>query len=306
MTRPAPAPFSFEAAALARGAVALLLAPVVGGCMYLTPATGVCVTDACRSFDATRAAAAAAAAAATPAPQAQVYEAPDFKLTFPGVWGALSASTPEGPVPLIDQTESTGASTLRVGVGGLIQLEGDRSTSEGIRVITLNKGLDPGGDEQKSKDAMADITRRSIVQNFEGTPEIMEGSVSLAGKPAYQVSMVGTGKGLPVAMRHIARAVLHRGRGYIVMLSTVEARYAEAPAVYDGLFDGFELKDADPTYTLPTPGPSGSPTPGASGSPTPGPSGSPAPAASGSPAPSASPSGSASPAASPSPTGSPA
>lgn len=284
-------------------AVALAALPLAtGGCLFLTPPTGVCVTDECRKFEQARQAAAdaAAAAAGQPAPGAPLqYRAPDFELTFPGIWGELALTTTdaqgqETTAPLRDQTEASGVSTLRIAVGGLVPTTGGQSASEGIRVITLNAGFDPANEAQAMA-AIADIARRSIALSFEGTPEIAEAKAPLGGKPdAYQVSMLGKSKGSAVDLRVIARATLHRKRGYIVLLSTLESRYSQATAAYDGLFDGFKLLEADPTYVIPSPAPAASGSPGASPAPgtSPAPGASPAPTASGVPStgPSATPS----------------
>ena len=279
-------------------AVALATLPfATSGCIFFTPPTGVCVAEPCKTFEQTRADAAAAAAASagqTTAAPLQ-YRAPDFELVFPGIWGELSLTTtdPEGKettAPLRDQTEASGVSTLRIAVGGLVQTPEGQSASEGIRVITLNSGFDPE-DAEKAQAAIADITRRSIAASFEGTPEIAEATATLGGKPAYQVSMLGKSRGSGIDLRVTARAVLHRGRAYIVLLSTLEARYSQAKDAYDGLFEGFKLLEGDPDYPLPSPAPTGSPSPAASGSPGPtaSPTASPAPQPTGSPSASASP-----------------
>lgn len=297
-------------------AVALAVLPMTGGCMFFTPATGVCVAGPCQSFEQQRkevAAAVAEQAGQAPAPQPLQYRTTDFELIFPGIWGELSITTTdketgkETTSPLRDQTEASGVSTLRIAVGGLVPTAEGQTASEGIRVITLNTGFDPA-DPTKAQAAIADITRRSIAASFEGSPEVAEATAALGGKQAYQVSMTGRSvaktPGTGVALRVIARAALHRNRGYIVMLSTLEERYAPAKSAYEGLFEGFKLLEADPTYTIPSPGPSptgtpaGSPSPAASPTATPAgsaaspiatPAGSPTPAASGAPGASPSP-----------------
>ncbi len=301
-------------------AVALAVLPMTGGCMFFTPPTGVCVGESCKTFEKARdevAAAVAAQANQPPAPQPLQYRTTDFELVFPGIWGELSITTKdeagkETTSPLRDQTEASGVSTLRIAVGGLIPTEEGQAASEGIRVITLNTGLDTA-DTAKAEAALADITRRSIAASFEGTPEVAEADAQLGGKKAYQVSMKGRSlsknPGTGVVLRVIARAALHRGRGYIVMLSTTDARYTSAQGAYEGLFAGFKLLEADPTYTLPTPGPSPTGTPGPAAGPsgtptgtpsatptgvpssTPGAPPSPQPAATGTPAAGASPQG---------------
>lgn len=305
-------------------AVALALLPMTSGCMFITPTTGLCVGDFCKTFEASRTEVATALANQPAAPQPLQYRTTDFELTFPGIWGELTLTTQDEAgkpvtVPLRDQTEASGLSTLRIAVGGLVPAEEGRTVSEGIRVITLNSGFD-ASDPAKAEASVADIARRSIAASFEGTPEIAEAKAKLGGKDAYQVSMLGRSlvrdqAGQPVAgagvpLRVVARAVMHRAKAYIVMLSTPEARYGSAKDAYDGLFEGFKLLDADPTYVIPSPAPSpagsGSPAPAASGSPAPGASGAPSPAASGSPSASPSPAGSPSPAASASPAASPA
>lgn len=233
------------------GLSAALSLSTMTGCILFTPPTGICLgeTSPCRSLENERAAAAKESA---PLPD-QRHEAPDFAVAFPGSWGILSGpsrtgSGEEKPEPILDQTDPTGLSTLRIAVGRSIPLQGGGAVSEGLRVITVNQLL---ADEQTPEAALSSLMRRSLEQNFTGEPEIFESQATLGGQPAYQVVMIGTGTLGGPSMRFLARSRFHRGRGYIVMLSVPEEFYSRANLVYDRILDGLEWRDADPTYPLP-------------------------------------------------------
>lgn len=234
-------------------ALLVLVAPTVAGCLALTPATGLCLgtltgkETSCRQFDAQR----AEMAARPPQNSPQRHEASDFELVYPGPWGPLSSlkvneAGQEERHAVLDQTDAAGFSTLRVAVGRSIPLDTGGAVSEGLRVITVNR-LDPTDRDA----ALADVTRRSLRQNFAGVPEVRESEALLSGATAYQVVMVGTSPNGGPVTRHVARARVHRDRGYIVMLSVPDAYWAQATATYERLFDGFRLRDADPPYPLP-------------------------------------------------------
>ena len=74
-------------------AVALALLPMTSGCMFFTPATGVCVGDFCKGFETARGEVQTALANQAAAPQPLQYRATDFELTFPGIWGELTLTT---------------------------------------------------------------------------------------------------------------------------------------------------------------------------------------------------------------------
>ncbi len=172
---------------------------------------------------------------------------------------------------------------------------------------------------------------------FAAEPQADERESTLGTKPGRIVTMVGPGASAPAAppvagqpsaapvampaVRAIGRCAMHRGRGYVVVVRTLESLYEQSKAGYDGLFEGFTFKDADPVYpprpsvapsggpsalpsgAAPATGPSAAPSAGASGAPSAKPSGAPSAAPSGAPGatPSGSPAGLASPAASPRP-----
>ncbi|MEB3330639.1 MAG: hypothetical protein VKQ33_15545 [Candidatus Sericytochromatia bacterium] len=221
---------------------------LLSGCLLATPATGLCLTEACQAFEAQR------AALAAPEPPPERYSAPDFELIYPGEWGQLGTPVrteagQEEVRPLLDQTDPTGFSTLRVAVGRSIPLEEGGAVAESLRVLTINRALTPGAPPASS---LEELTRLSTRQNFQDPAEVVEAPARLSNLPGYQVSVVGLPRGGgSLAMRMVARATTHRGRGYIVRLSVPEVRYTAAASLYDRVFDGFTLLDGDPTYPLP-------------------------------------------------------
>jgi hypothetical protein len=257
---------------LTTGAALALAGCLLGGCMLATPTTGLCLTQSCREFESQR------TALVAPAVQDQNHKAPDFELVYPGYWGLLGTPVrteagQEEARPLVDQTDPTGFSTLRVAVGRSIPLAEGGSVAESLRVLTINRALAPGTPPASS---LEELTRLSTRQNFQDSAEIVEAPARLSNLPGYQVSVVGLPRGGgALAMRMVARAATHRGRGYIVRLSVPEVRYSAASSEYDRIFDGFKLLDADPTYPIPAePAPSAAASgtlPAASPAPTPAP-----------------------------------
>jgi hypothetical protein len=218
------------------------------GCMLATPPTGLCLTAACRDFEAKR------TAQAAPTPQDQSHKAPDFELVYPGYWGMMGTAArneagQDVVQPLLDQTDQNGFSTLRISVGRAIPVAEGGSVAESLLVITINRPLTPGTPPAASLEELTRLTTRQV---FQDAAELVEGPAKLAGLPGYQVSVVGLPRaGGTLAMRMVTRAVTHRNRGYIVRLSVPEVRYAAAASEYDRVFSGFTLLDGDPVYPLP-------------------------------------------------------
>lgn len=274
-----------------RGAIVALGSASLAGCMYFTPATGICLTQSCRDFDKERTANAALAQTAanqTPEPP-NIIEAADFKLITSGAWrialkptGKLDAQgQPEGE-PRLDDSDPNGGLTFRVAYRRAIQAAEGLVVSEGISVETFNRGF--SGDPQKDLADLADATRQSMSTLFGAEPKVEEVESTLGNKPGRLINMVGPAalpaaapgapgapSAAPVAapaIRALGRCAMHRGRGYVVVVRTLDSLYERAAAVYDGLFIGFEFIDADPVYPLPSALPSGAPSGGPSALPS--------------------------------------
>ena len=241
--------------------LALGLSVLLSGCVFLTPPTGICAGIACRDLESKRAEEAAKAAAAEQAREPlplKRYEAPDFALSYRGEWEPAATRIEredgtEALEPIFDQTDPTGLSTLRIAVGIALPLEGGGSVSEGLRVLTINQGLDA---TTGAEEALANLTRRSLAPNFEGEPEVIESQAKLGDKDAYQVVMVGAGPSGGLPMRSIARARIHQGRGYIILLTVPDILYTRDNLTYDRVLNSFEWRTGDPPYPLPSAPPS--------------------------------------------------
>ena len=313
--------------AFMRGAVVLTGAASLAGCMYLTPTTGVCLTQGCNDFAKARAelAAAQAAAAGQPQEQPNVYDqAADFQLITISAWsvairdtGKVDAQNRPIPEPRVDDSDPTGQLTFRVAFGRAIQAAEGQVVSEGISVVTFNSGF--AGKPDQDQALLADAMRQSMVSLFAAEPQADERESTLGAKPGRIVTMVGPGASAPAAppvagqpsaapvamptVRAIGRCAMHRGRGYVVIVRTLDSLYEQAKAGYDGLFEGFTFKEADPVYpprpstapsggpsalpsgAAPAVGPSASPSASPSALPAGAPSARPSAAASGSPSP---------------------
>lgn len=230
---------------------------LLSGCVFLTPPTGVCLGAACQDLELKRAQAATEAEQAAqqrePLPLKR-YEAPDFALSYRGEWepAAKRIEQPDGTEalePIFDETDPTGLSTLRIAVGVALPLQGGGSVSEGLRVLTINQGL---GDSADAEAALANLTKRSIAQNFAGEPEVIESQAKLGNRDAYQVVMVGAGPSGGLPMRSIARALTHQGRGYIILLTVPDILYTRDNLTYDRVLDSFEWRAGAPPYPLPS------------------------------------------------------
>lgn len=265
-----------------RLAVALLVATMTGGCVFLTPPTGIRLGSHLNEFPEQ-----SAGAGGLGAIQMGQYKATDFAVIYPDIW-----------LPLTDRPDvvaASGSVVLRVAIGQLART----GEKEGLQVQTVLKPFDP--DPTKNLEDLGDLAQLStaLQLDFKSTDArlITREALKFAGEPGLHVELAGstnpepdavTGATIPSAQLHAeAFCCWHNGRGYILALFTTEDRWTSYSQLFDGIRDRFDLLDG-PTVTVCTLPPSSPPAASGAARPSPGVSGSPSPAASGSPKPAAS------------------
>lgn len=245
---------------LLRTLTACWLLGVSGGCIYLTPPTGLRLGDHGAEF------AHIQQGSATEIKLLK-YEAADFTTLYPEIWS---------PSSTIEQTAADCQSTLRVAIG----VQDASGASESLIVTSLNNALDP--DPVKALAVLASFTKASLTSGFgDDLTFLVEESRPLGGNPGFHFELKGTDKTTGNATHLVARCAMVSGRGYVVVISTLESRYQTFSPLYDHLLTQFAFTGG--TVPLPSacasqpPAAPGSPVPSASMAPTPSPSSTPTP-----------------------------
>jgi hypothetical protein len=242
-----------------------LSALLLGGCIFLTPPTGLRVGDHSAEFANLQ----QQASVIDPAKlEYTTYEGPDFAVTYPKDWGEGRAS--------LDFTQ---ASTTRFSAGARYA-NGD---SEGLVITTINAF--PSGPWKNEE--LAAFVKKNLgegAQAFEVLGEKLDDT--LGGETATRLECKATdAKGGVSHM--LAYSLMHEGRGWVLVVTTLEGRYAALSPVFEQLVKSVKWKTGTAPSAAPTTMPSGvgasgagsaTPVPGqtaAPASPTPTPSGAP-------------------------------
>jgi hypothetical protein len=225
--------------------LAIALTALLSGCIFLTPPTGLRVGDHSQEF-------ANLVQQQAPLDASKVeftaYEAPDFTASYPKDWGEGKKSD-----------DMTGASTTRLAAG----VRTTTGESEGLVVTTINQVQN--ADDPKGNDALEVLVKGLLAQGTKSfTPISEKGDATLGGEKANRLEAKATDQnGLENHM--VAYSLLHQGRAWVVVLSTVEGRYASLEPVFTKMIADFKFKAA--TSPAPSASPSGSPTTSASPNP---------------------------------------
>ena len=234
---------------------------VLGGCIFLTPPTGLRVGDHSQEFAHLQ----QQANTIDPATLEYItYDGPDFAITYPKDWGEGRASM-----------DFTQASTTRFSAG----VRTTTGESEGLVITTINAFQNkPWTDEE-----LAIFVKGNLAQDTQAFELLAEkADDSLGGLKAHRVECKAKDqRGTDNHM--VAYSLMREGRGWVVVISTLEGRYAALSPVFDKMVKSFTWKTGAAPSAAPTTAPTGSPAPGASAapassapvSPTPTPSGAP-------------------------------
>lgn len=209
----------------------ILLSGALGGCIYLTPPTGLRIGDHANEF---------------PQPAAQnqgtslrllEYVAPDFRLIFPEIWSVGAK---------IDEVSADGKVTRRVGIGAA----GPNGESEGLLVTTVN--IQPTLDAAADRKALEAFVLGALKGGFNDDVVVVDDSEkTLGGLPGHRLEIQGTERATAekptnFPIHTVAYSTIHQNKGYIVVITTLETRYAPLKALFEGLFERFSFTSGVP------------------------------------------------------------
>lgn len=238
--------------------LAIGLAALLSGCIFLTPPTGLRIGDHSQEF------ANVVQQTTTIDPEKVeygTYDAPDFSVKYWKDWGE-----PTGNNDMSKPYTQRLSAGVRFTTGG----------SEGLIVTTINQMdfKDPAGD-------LAVFVKGNLSQDAQNFELVAEKTAPVGGEDARFIeAKVKDKNGLD---NHVlAWSVVHEKRGWVIVITTLESRYAALAGVFQKMMDAWTWKTG--TAASAAPGASASPTastsPAPSGSMPPSPSpmaGSPAP-----------------------------
>ena len=228
-----------------------LVALLLGGCIFLTPATGLRVGDHSGEF-------AHLQQGGTTEVKFLTYEAADFSLVYPDFWS-------------VGRTEESAGqnATMRVGIGSVAE----SGEAEGLVVTTMTSSFEANLDD--ANEQLLNAVKESLGATYTGFSVLKESARTLGGTPGPRLEAKGVNdKGQETHL--LAQTAVRDGKGYIVVMSTTESRFSTFLPLFEHLYERFAFREAGSA-----PAPSGSPAASAS------PSASPSGAASPTPSPSA-------------------
>jgi hypothetical protein len=229
--------------ALVRKLLLGLSAMALGGCIFLTPPTGLRVGDHSQEFAHLQ----QQAAAIDPATlEFASYDGPDFFATYPKDWGEGRAST-----------DFTTATTTRFSAG----VRTTAGESEGIVITTINSFTG----EPPTNAVLAAFVKNNLSQGTQAFEVVAEkADDTLGGEPATRLE-VKSKDAQGNANHMLAYSLMHEKRGWVVVISTLEGRWASLLPVFEKMAKEFKWKAAGAS---PAPGSAAptSPAPAASAS----------------------------------------
>jgi hypothetical protein len=227
-----------------RLALALATTLLASGCIYLTPPTGLRIGSHENEFPASSGIGAQSIAMSQ-------YKAPDFQVIFPDIWQAIP------PQDLVSQRD--GKTIRRVSIGQVAS-NGD---AEGLQVTNLLAALD--ADPAKNLTALGTSVQASLKAGVKDDFKLVDNSpTTMDGEPALRIEVQGTaldevdpstGQAFPGKGQHyLAYCCWHKGRAYILVISTLEARWDQLSQLFEGMAKEWRFADgAAPTVCTATP-----------------------------------------------------
>jgi hypothetical protein len=219
---------------LKRLALILALPVCLGGCIFLTPPTGLRVGSHVNEF---------------PAPQTggaielNEFKAPDFSVIFPTIWSVSQS------LDVVSQRD--GKSIRRVSIGQAAA----NGEVEGIQVTNILQTLDP--DPTKNLNMLSDSVLVSLQAGLtQDAKLVMRENKFLDGEKAVGMEVAGTTQDLQDPntgqviqgrpMHFLAYAAWRNKRGYIVVISTIESRWEPLKDLFTGMMDQFKWQPGAP------------------------------------------------------------
>lgn len=220
-----------------------LVAFLLSGCIFLTPATGLRVGDHSGEFAHLQQGTATEVKFLT-------YEAADFSLVYPDFWSVGRTEAPAGA-----------SATMRVGIGSVAE----SGEAEGLVVTTMTSSFEANLDD--ANEQLLNAVKDSLGATYTGFSVVKESAHTLGGTPGHRLEAKGAdAKGTQTHL--LAQTAVRDGKGYIVVMSTTESRFSTFLPLFEHLYERFAFREAGAT-----PAPSGSPAASASPAPSASPAG---------------------------------
>ncbi|MNS25733.1 hypothetical protein D3C72_576350 [compost metagenome] len=197
-----------------------LSAMALGGCIFLTPPTGLRVGDHSQEFAHLQ-----QQAADLSTLEFASYDGPDFFATYPKDWGEGRAST-----------DVTTATTTRFSAG----VRTTAGESEGIVITTINSFTG----EQPTNEVLAAFVKNNLSQGTQSFEVVAEkADDTLGGEPATRLE-VKSKDAQGNANHMLAYSLMHEKRGWVIVISTLEGRWASLLPVFEKMAKEFKWKAA--------------------------------------------------------------
>ncbi|HEY9723983.1 MAG TPA: hypothetical protein V6D47_18420 [Oscillatoriaceae cyanobacterium] len=199
---------------------------LLSGCIYLTPPTGLRLGDHSQEF-----------ANSTGQPgvqeiQFQEYKASDFSILYPSIWGVGAKEQPAGT-----------SAVTRVAIGVRFQDSGSSATgtaaaaaAEGVIVTTVTQNF--GSDPTQAEQGLAQLVQGNLMSSYQNFKLVHVAPVTLGGEPGTRLEATGTDDS-GIATHLLAESAMHDGKGYILVIFTIEDRFSTYEPLYDAVFQHF-------------------------------------------------------------------
>jgi hypothetical protein len=198
------------AGGLANGA-AWGLAAILGGCIFLTPPTGLRIGDHSQEF----AGVVQQPTAIDPSAVAYIsYDGPDFSVIYPKDWGDGKKND-----------DLSTPSTTRLSAGVRTQA----GEAEGIVITTINQVTNP--EDPKANEALATLVKGLLSQDTKAFELVSEKPDTLGGQPAVRLEAKSTDANGNVS-HQVTYSLMHDKRAWVVVISTPEARFSTLEPIF--------------------------------------------------------------------------
>lgn len=192
----------------------------LSGCIYLTPPTGLRLGDHSQEF------ANSDGSGSVQEIQFQQYKASDFSIYYPTLWGVGAKDQPAG----------TNA-VNRVAIGVRLTDSGSNAkAAEGVIVTTVTANF--GSDPTQAEQGLAQVVQTNLSASYQNFKLVNARPITLGGEPGTRLEATASDDS-GVATHLVAESAMHDGKGYILVIFTIESRYSTYQPLYDAVFQHF-------------------------------------------------------------------
>lgn len=187
----------------------------LGGCLFLTPPTGLRLGDHTNEYPPSAGAGAEAL---------RRYTAPDFEILVPERWPAR---------PIIDVLNPQGSIAQRVAYGISFS---DAPGDEGLIVSTV---LVPGLKDADLFQAARDVAKSAVLAPVVSFDE----AASVGPVLGHRIEVAGADPRASAEVNLMVAAASHKGFGYLIVLRTIRLRHQAFRPIFLGMLERFAFLD---------------------------------------------------------------